>query len=134
MRTFAVAIAVLSFLAGMPTSVAADECANPGSAASFCVPVPIQPTSPVTGVGVPPTPYWGKYYLWIGAGHCLGGPSPQCTTFPTGPGSGIPMPDGSYLAAPHVMSVLFRESNGVAGLQRSTATAGGRAPDATVLL
>lgn len=132
MRAVAVLFALVSFVATLPTSEAVDECANPGAVASYCKEIPLQPQSPISGVGIPPTPLWGKYYLWIGAGHCTSPTSDACRSIP-GENNGVPTPVG-YVAGPHIISVLFRESNGVGGLQRSSSSAGGRSPDATVLM
>lgn len=141
MRPVAVTLAVLMFLVTFPpTSVAADECA-PGNAGalSWCVPIEAyRPTSPPNVPSLPPSQLWGKYYLWIGPGHCTSPFSGDCRSVPAGEPRGVPTgappPAPSYVGA-GLFGVLFQESNGLAGLQRTLSAAGGaRPPDRMVLV
>ena len=131
MRTVAVALAVLTLVAALPTVLSADECANPGSL-SFCVPIDAsRPNSPPGVPSLPQTPYWGKYYLWIGAGHCTTLNLNDCRSVPaTGP-VGADLPTGSGYVGLGTFGMLFEETNGMTGLQRFFTT---RAADRMVLV
>lgn len=119
MRTVAVAIAALSLLAAFPLVQSADECANPGSA-SFCRRIDAgRPSTPPGFPSVPDTPYWGTYYLWIAPGRCLS-VSNDCRSVPAQPPVGVEYPGGT--AGLGIFGVLFEESNGMPGLQRSFTT------------
>ena len=118
MRTVAVLLALLSVLPLFPMSLAADDCANPG-AASFCQRIDAPRPSTPNGVPTPPdTPYWGSYYLWLGVGHCVTPLSSDCRGQPAYQ-PGVEPPTGGSPVGPGVFGVLYEESNGLAGLQRS---------------
>ena len=118
MRNVAVALAVMTLIAALPTVLSADECATPGSG-SACVPIDAsRPNSPPGFPQLPQTAYWGKYYLWIGAGHCITLNLNDCRGFPAASGSGIPLPDGGTAPIPGIFGILYEETNGAPGLQR----------------
>jgi len=121
MRTVAVVIAALTLVALYPPVASANDCANAGSG-SLCVEIPAsRPNSPPGVPSLPPTPYWGKYYLWIGAGHCTTGDLADCRGHPaTGP-VGVDLPDqagGGTAPGLGVIGMLYEETNGMNGLQR----------------
>lgn len=121
MRTVAVAFAVLSIAALIPPSVHAvnNDCVAPNAnnlTSSFCV--EITQTQKPTGQ-IPDTPYWGKYYLWIGPGPCTSAPGGSaCRGIPASPGSGVPLPAGAGAVGAGAFGILWQETNGVSGLQR----------------
>lgn len=122
MRIVAVAMAVLSLVALYPPTVSADDCANV-AAPSFCTPInATRPNSPPGVPSLPPTTYWGKYYLWLGVGYCVGAtlPSADCRGVPaTGP-VGVEKPDqvGGGTVGFGQFGMLYEETNGFPGLQR----------------
>lgn len=121
MRIVAVALAVLSLVALYPPVVSADDCANPGSG-SFCRQIDAtRPNSPPGVPTAPPTPYWGKYYLWLGAGRCASMDLNDCRGHPaTGP-VGVDLPDqvgGGTAPGVGLLGILYEETNGMNGLQR----------------
>lgn len=114
----AVAVATLSLLATLPTALSYDECAAPGSL-SACQTIGAQrPASPPGVPTLPASPYWGTYYLWLGAGRCVAMDLNDCRGFPSAPESGVPLPDGSRTVGLGTFGMLYQESNGMAGLQR----------------
>ena len=135
MRTVAVAFALLSVLALLPPSVnAANECVPPSAntaATAFCVPIPLAKPAG----GLPETPYWDTYYLWIGPGPCSAAPAgPICRGTPAAEGSGVPLPTEGAIGA-GVFGVLWKETNSVTGLQRQPVFSGSIKPaDAMVLV
>ena len=126
MRIVAVALAVLSLVALYPPGVSANDCANPGSG-SFCQEINAsRPNSPPGVPSLPPTPNWGKYYLWLGAGHCTTGNLNDCRGVPASPPVGVELPQGGTLGFGQ-FGMLYEESNGLPGLQRFfTSRAGDR--------
>lgn len=135
MRTVAVVLVLLLGLAAVPLS-SANECVNDAARAQVCQTVDARrPATPPNVPAAPQSPYWGTYYLFVGAAACATGPSTNaCRGSPAAPGSGIPHPtqeDTSIGPAP-VMGVLWVESNGKGGLQRFKL--GGDAPDRTILV
>lgn len=137
MRTVAVTLAILSALALVPPTFASDECAPDVGGAVYCEEIPVdEPTTPPGLPGVPAAvrPFFGTYYLWVGPGECTSPLSNVCRGVPVAPGSGIPTPAGNVAVG--VFSVLYEESNGLTGLQRSPIIVGStlRPPDRTVLV
>lgn len=143
MRSVAVALAVLTLVAAFPTVLSADECATPGSA-SFCVPIDAsRPTSPPGVPSLPQTTYWGKYYLWLGAGHCTTLNLNDCRGYPPGTPVGVEKPDCPLAPSQcpagvfggtvgfGIFGLLYEETNGMAGLQRYYTS---RAADRMVLV
>lgn len=138
MRTVAVLLALASALALIPPATAENECATDLVEGRLCMELPVQnPGAPPGLPGVPPqaNPYFGTYYLWVGIEDCSQSPiSNDCRGVPVSPGSGVPTPDGSAVGL-GIFSMLYEESNNVAGLQRNVFFAGGlRQPDHTVLV
>lgn len=135
MRTVAIIVALASVLVAFPVTQA-DDCAPPQpntGAVHFCISQEVnRPSSLPTQVNG--LPYWGKYYIWIGPGHCLSPLSNECTgQQPASPGSGVPLPAGSPVG-PHVFGVLWQESNGIHGLQRRDTYPGPKPADHMVLI
>lgn len=135
MRTVAVALALLSVLALVPPSVtAANECVAPSAnnaTSAFCVTILVAKPNG----GLPETPYWDTYYLWIGPGPCTTAPvSASCRGVPAADGSGVPLPTSGAVGA-GVFGVLWKETNVLTGLQRQPVFDGGVKPaDAMVLV
>ena len=139
MRKVAVTVAVLSLLALVPpTQAAEDQCQLAPAEGIACLALPVQkPVSPPGAPGVPPeaNAYFGTYYLWVGPGDCTGSViAGGCRGVPASPGSGVPLPTGGAVGA-GVFGVLYEESNNAAGLQRQQFAEGGlRLPDHMVLV
>lgn len=137
MRKVAVLVALACALALLPPARAANECTVDVAEGVVCLEIPVEnPGTPPGTPGVPPAAgtYFGTYYLWIGAGDCSQSPiSNACRGVPVAPGSGVPTPAGAVGAG--VFGILYEESNGVDGLQRSKFFFGGLRPaDHTVLV
>ncbi|HET6406011.1 MAG TPA: hypothetical protein VFH78_15330 [Candidatus Thermoplasmatota archaeon] len=133
MRSVAVTIALLSLVAVFPPASSSDECAAPGTL-SFCQKLDVMRPNPPPGVpNLPNTPYYGTYYLWVGAGHCIGTNLNDCRSYPPGGPIGVKLPAeaGGGTVGFGVFGMLFEESNGAPGLQRFVTS---RPPDRMVLV
>lgn len=120
MRIVAALLALSCLMVIFPFTHAADECQNtrPGDA---CVPIDAsRPGTPPPAPGVVDTPYWGGYYLWVGAATCTTAVLNDCRGTPPTSGSGVPLPQGGQ-AGVGQFGMLFKESNGRSGLQRTPA-------------
>ena len=128
MRTVAVALALVSVFALVPAAEGADQCYTDLAAGQACITLPMtQPTLPPPAPGLPPqtSPYFGTYYLWFGPGECIPNPiSDDCRGVEASKDSGIPVPEAGdpvpYVApvCACVFGTVYKESNGVDGLQR----------------
>lgn len=119
MRTVAAMVAILGIVALFP-QVSADDCNLSTSPAHACQKIDV----PAPGSPVPPAAVFGTYYVWIGPGHCTNPIGGDCRGVPAGAGSTL-----------GVFGVLYQESNGLGGLQRTaTFTAGHRPADRMVLV
>lgn len=139
MRTVAVTFVILSTLALFPPGLAADECQLDVQHGTICVSTGdlLNRQSTPPGVPNPNEPYYGKYYLWIGPGHCLPNPLVLDCRGSLAPGSGTALPyeAGGGSLPIGLFGVLYQESNGVPGLQRTPVVSGGlRPPDHMVLI
>lgn len=133
MRNVAIALAALTLIAALPTVFSADECAAPGSG-SFCIPIAAtRPTSPPGVPQIPNEPFFGTYYLWLGAGHCTSINLNDCRSFHAD-SHGFALPNeagGGRTPGFDLFGLLYQESNGAPGLQRYFTT---RVSDTMVLI
>lgn len=120
MRNVAIALAALTLIAALPTVLSADECAAAGSG-SLCIPIAAtRPTSPPGVPQIPNEPFFGTYYLWLGAGHCTTFDLNDCRSVGANR-FGFALPNevgGGRTPGVGIFGLLYQETNGAPGLQR----------------
>ena len=128
MRIVAVALALLSILALVPPTQAADECEATTPTHHVCVVIPLtKPAPPPPSPALPASPTWGTYYLYVGPAACASPTSNACRGIPA-EDPGVAPPTGGEPVGVGAFGILWQESNGVGGLQRERFNLGGSRP------
>lgn len=125
MRKVAMILALLCALPVLFPAAHATDCVTDVDSGTVCTDIPVaKPGTPDGAPGVPAaaSPYFGRYYLYIGAGDCTESAtaaiSNACRGTPASPGSGVPLPSPPGPVGAGALGILYQESNSFDGLQR----------------
>lgn len=110
MRLVVLAVAGLALFAAMPAVEAGNECQTNTASGRVCQTLTVPSPDPRVPPGVA-----GTYYVYTAPTACLNPLASDCRGTPAGPGSTL-----------GVFGMVYRESNALPGLQRSSITVDGR--------